>query len=195
MDRARRPRRTPVAARRTPSADALEPRTLLTTFVVTTVADAGPGSLREAIELANFSTTADVVQFNIPSSDLYQTIRPQSPEVRVLANAVTGLAAPDVFYFGNLVGETGNPTAGAGFRVDTIDLVRTRAAAPWDPPMVIISRFDHDRDGDVDGADLAIARSNFSRRLEPFADAPAISGASRRTAYRPASRVADELLG
>jgi hypothetical protein len=116
-------------------------------------------------------------------------------EVRVLANAVTGLAAPDVFVFGNLVGETGNPTAAGAFRVDTIDTVRTRAASPWDPPMMITSRFDHDRDGDVDGTDVAIVRSNFSRRLDPFSEGPVVSASARRAGYRPpVGRLADELL-
>ena len=117
-------------------------------------------------------------------------------EVTVLANAVTGLAAPDVFRFGNLVGETGYPVAAAaGFRVDAFDLARTRAASPWDPPMWIGSPFDYDRDGDVDGGDVAIVRSNIGRRLEPFADGPVVTAVTRRTPYRPAAaRPADELL-
>src|SRR6202011_732248 len=38
------------------------------TFAVTSLADSGPGSLRQAILDANASPGADVIQFNIPSS-------------------------------------------------------------------------------------------------------------------------------
>ena len=44
-------------------------------------------------------------------------------EVTVNANARTGLSASDVFYFGNLVGETGDTTAAAA-AVGAADLVR-----------------------------------------------------------------------
>ena len=43
--------------------ETLERRDLLTTFTVTSVADAGSGSLREAVLLANSSPGADVVDF------------------------------------------------------------------------------------------------------------------------------------
>lgn len=51
-----------------PQIDLLEPRRLLATFTVTTAADAGPGSLRDAIDQANALAGADVVQFNIPGT-------------------------------------------------------------------------------------------------------------------------------
>ncbi len=46
----------------------LEGRQLLATFQVSTTADGGPGSLRQAILQANSNLGADAIEFNIPSS-------------------------------------------------------------------------------------------------------------------------------
>ncbi|MBA3775708.1 MAG: hypothetical protein H0X11_04590, partial [Betaproteobacteria bacterium] len=48
------------------------------TFLVTTTADAGAGSLRQAIANANITPGADVINFNIPGSGV-QTLTPASP--------------------------------------------------------------------------------------------------------------------
>jgi parallel beta-helix repeat protein len=48
-----------------PVFEAFEPRLLLTAFVVTSAADSGPGTLREAILSANTSGGADTISFNI----------------------------------------------------------------------------------------------------------------------------------
>lgn len=45
--------------------ESCEPRRLLATFVVTSSADSGAGTLREAIALANATTALDVINFNI----------------------------------------------------------------------------------------------------------------------------------
>jgi hypothetical protein len=58
--------------------DGLEARNLLSTFTVTSVADSGPGSLRQAILDANDSPGMDQIAFNTPGPD-YPTIRPLSP--------------------------------------------------------------------------------------------------------------------
>ena len=55
----------------------MEPRALLSTFTVTTTADAGSGSLRQAIFDANAEPSADTIAFAIPG-DGVQTIRPSS---------------------------------------------------------------------------------------------------------------------
>jgi hypothetical protein len=52
----------------------LEPRTLLSTFTVTTTADAGPGSLRRAMLDANALAGADQIVFAIPGAG-----RPHDP--------------------------------------------------------------------------------------------------------------------
>jgi titin len=78
---ARRPRSCP------PRLEALEGRLLCSTFTVTTTADAGPGSLRQAILDANQDPGPNTIVFNIDSGGL-QTIRPASP-LPALTNPVT----------------------------------------------------------------------------------------------------------
>ncbi|HEX8915232.1 MAG TPA: hypothetical protein VF796_22965, partial [Humisphaera sp.] len=55
--------------------EAIEPRVLFATFAVTSVADAGPGTLRQAILDANASAGADAIEFAIPGTGPF-TIRP-----------------------------------------------------------------------------------------------------------------------
>jgi len=78
--------------------------------------------------------------------------------VTVKADARTGLTRPDVFYFGNLVGETG---AGGDLRVTTADVLAVRraigSAATTD------SRLAFDRSGTVTWTDLVAARDNLGR--------------------------------
>jgi hypothetical protein len=131
-----------------------------------------------------------------PADPVGAAVRNGWLQVTVLANAVTGLAAPDVFYFGNLVGSTGVPDPGTagGFRVNYIDFARTRAASAAGQPAPVTSRFDHDRDGDVDADDQALVRLNFAARLDPFAADPVFVAASAATRYRPTRpRPAEEL--
>jgi hypothetical protein len=86
-------------------------------------------------------------------------VRNQWLRVAVLASARTGLAAADVFYFGNAVGESGNSTSDA--RVTIADEMGARshqrtllnpAPADW--------RWDFNRDRRVNSADQLIARAN-----------------------------------
>jgi hypothetical protein len=82
-------------------------------------------------------------------------------QVTVKANANTGLTAPDVFYFGSLVGETGDGTGLA--RVTSADWRRTRAAAPR--LTNIASPFDFNRDSRVNSFDIALARRAVGRSI------------------------------
>jgi 3-phytase len=98
--------------------------------------------------------------------------------VTMKANANTGLASPDVFSFGNLVGETGDPVS--PLRVGVKDLWLTRrsqfSAAP------VTSRYDFNRDGRVSAMDLATVRSALRRSLSMFFAppiAPSTSAASK----------------
>jgi hypothetical protein len=94
-----------------------------------------------------------------------------------------------VFYFGNLVGETGD-RAGAGAAVSALDLWRTRrnfSAAVESAASV----FDHNHDGRVDILDLAVARANVSRTLAPLV-APATPVASKTPARVTAALGLDE---
>ncbi len=70
LDRRRRRRRPEVCTIRT---EPLESRQLLATFAVTSTADSGPGSLRDAISQANGSGGPDEITFNITGGGI-QTI-------------------------------------------------------------------------------------------------------------------------
>ena len=76
-------------------------------------------------------------------------------QVTVPAGGKTALAAADVFYFGNAVGDTMNSTT--AFRIDSQDVARTRDAQL--KPTTITGRFDHNRDGRVNTQDQMIARN------------------------------------
>jgi hypothetical protein len=82
-------------------------------------------------------------------------------QVTAAADANTGLAAPDVFYFGNVVGESGNSPTDTN--VDSAD----ELAARNDPhgflnPATIANVHDYNRDGRVDAIDQLIARNNVT---------------------------------
>jgi len=91
-------------------------------------------------------------------------IRKQWLEVTVRADAAVGLASPDVSYFGNAVGESGNSATNTF--VDGSDFAGARDnqhnflnRAP------IHDAYDYNRDSFVDGSDLAIARDNNTNFL------------------------------
>jgi hypothetical protein len=82
-------------------------------------------------------------------------------QVSVLANAATRRIAPDIFYVGNLVGETVvvTPT-----RVTAADLSATRAAISRARASVN-SPFDHNRDGWVNVRDVEVVRATLGNVL------------------------------
>jgi hypothetical protein len=90
-------------------------------------------------------------------------------QVTVKPGGNTGLAQGDVFYFGNLVAETGNSTTGA--RVDGLDLLAVKrnlsnTTAP------ITSRYDFNRDGKVNALDVVLARNSQLRNSLRLLNAP-----------------------
>jgi hypothetical protein len=103
------------------------------------------------------------------------TLRNTWVQVTVLANARTGLARPDVFYFGNLVGETGDAAvsvtggipAPTGARVNALDLSAVKRAL--NSPAALTGRFDFNRDGRTNALDLAAVRANLNRTLAALA--------------------------
>jgi hypothetical protein len=99
-------------------------------------------------------------------------IRNKWLRVTVMATANTGLAAPDVFYFGNLAGESVAPLTA----VNGLDLTRSRSVL--NTLATISSPYDHNRDGRVNSLDLAVVRASQRRRLTVFSDGPAASAAS-----------------
>ena len=95
-------------------------------------------------------------------------------EVTLRPSERTGLAAPDVFYFGNLVGESGDAAAPATLTVSALDLSATKRALNQNA--TITTRTDFNRDGRVNALDLAAVRSHLNRRLPlPGAAAPALA--------------------
>jgi uncharacterized delta-60 repeat protein len=89
--------------------------------------------------------------------------------VTVKANAHTGLAGNDVFYFGTLVAETGDSPA--TFRVNALDIGRVKAGL--NGSSALSGRLDFNRDGRVNALDLGAAKANLNRALATAA-APAV---------------------
>ena len=85
-------------------------------------------------------------------------------QVTVLANGNTGLAEPDVFYYGNAIGESGNSATDA--RVNAIDVVLAR-----NNPRNLMDevprdfRYDYNRDRRVNATDMLLARENQTHLL------------------------------
>ena len=85
-------------------------------------------------------------------------------EVTVQANGNTGLVAPDVFYFGNAIGETGNSNDHTFVDGSDFAAVRDHPRSPANPA-VIDDPHDFNRDSLVDGSDLAIVRDHATSFL------------------------------
>jgi hypothetical protein len=82
-------------------------------------------------------------------------------EVTVAANSNTRLAAPDVFYFGNAVGDSGLGNTALFAVVNSVD-----SLGPRNNPQSLLNNipitniYDYNRDGNVNSADELIARNN-----------------------------------
>lgn len=100
-------------------------------------------------------------------------------QITVVANERTGLAAPDVFYFGHLTGAVAAEGAPADLKVDARDLaaVRRRVARDGAARVGPGDAFDINRDGWVSAADVARVRANLGRGLPPLTT-PASAGAA-----------------
>ena len=117
------------------------------------------GSDRITITLPNGSVTNEFLQ------------------VRVLANSTTGLSQDDVFYFGNVIGDTGDSTTDT--RVDGSDVLRVQQnLSGFFGTEDVENDFDIDRDGRVDGTDVLLIQANLS----PFFSSPVIITAPVLTA-------------
>jgi hypothetical protein len=103
--------------------------------------------------------------------------------VTVLPNARTGLARPDVFSFGNLVGDTGGAPI-----VDAADVAATRANLGR-TSAAALSASDFNHDGRVNATDLAIARRNFGRSLPTFGAPAAMMFGERLVSATPSRAV------
>jgi len=93
------------------------------------------------------------------------TIVGQWIEVTVRSTAATGLAADDVFYFGNAPGETGSSSTDAV--INGTDFMAIRAnPSNFLNPAAITNPYDFDRDGRVNAIDLLIVRDYASTMAE-----------------------------
>jgi hypothetical protein len=95
-------------------------------------------------------------------------------QVTVLADANTGLATNDVFYFGNLIGEVGNSTT--LMQVTAVDLVLNQLALTGSAS--ITNPYDINRDGRVSAVDLVLTQNNSFQSIQlitPTGNGPSIS--------------------
>jgi hypothetical protein len=106
--------------------------------------------------------------------------------ITVNATDRTGLAAPEVFYVGNLVGDV----VGAPPRVDAADLFAVRMGRTQTADLS--NPLDLNRDGRVDVLDEMAVRANLSRTLDlitapgaPAGTVTALSAPTRRGPWRP----------
>jgi fibronectin type 3 domain-containing protein len=130
-------------------------------------------------------------------------IQNQWLQVTLKADAVTQLSAPDVFYFGNAIGETGNSATDAA--VNANDVLGARGH-PDAGTVAISNPWDFNRDGDVDATDVALALQNITAAggALQLISGPAAGGGSAIgggavstadvVAAKPASAVADQIV-
>jgi hypothetical protein len=76
-------------------------------------------------------------------------------QVDLLANPHTNLGADDVFYFGNLIGDTGNDPSAANVTISDIAKTKSLNGTSAD----IKSAVDFNRDGTISISDIAIAKA------------------------------------
>jgi hypothetical protein len=111
------------------------------------------------------------------------TIKKKWLEVTVLATAATGLAQPDVFYFGNAMGEVGNTTANAQVNATDEGLIRLNGRNALNPAPIDF-RFDINRDKLVGSTDQALARLNATTALNRLVLIAPPAGAAPASAAR-----------
>jgi len=112
-------------------------------------------------------------------------IRDEWLRVTVHPSATTGLWAPGVFSFGNLVGETVVPPDGDAFVVDARDVVATRAGLTA-APAGITAVGDFNRDRRINARDLAVVRSEYGATLSAPPPTPALVAAPQLSStFRP----------
>ncbi len=90
----------------------------------------------------------------------HNAIERQWLQVTVKATANTGLSSPDVFYFGNAIGETGNPASDAEITPTDQVAVRNNPHTLAQNPADIDDVCDFNRDRKVGPADAIICRNN-----------------------------------
>ena len=99
-----------------------------------------------------------------PDDPLNTAVAKNWLQVTVLATTNTGLAEPNIFYFGNAIGESGNSTTDA--KVNAFDMLGARDNQ-WSfvDPAPIDFPFDYNRDQRVNVFDMLIARNSTTHFL------------------------------
>ena len=111
-------------------------------------------------------------------------IRNQWLQVTVLATARTGLAAPDVFYFGHLAGEAGDTRAAAAWiAVDARDEAAIRRHLSRNP-VKATNAYDFNKDGVVTNTDYLMMRRAIGTSLSMLT-APAAPAAAALFSEQP----------
>jgi hypothetical protein len=110
---------------------------------------------------------ADRIEIVFPDG----SISNQWLRVTVLATANTGLASPDVFYFGNLVGDA---NGNGSVSVADVGLTKSLVGQSTD----VTSPADFNRSGQITVADVAIAKVNAGNTLPMFTAPPAAATAT-----------------
>jgi hypothetical protein len=82
-------------------------------------------------------------------------------QVTVKAVPSTGLTTPDVFYFGNAVGESGNVAGDYSVSI-TDEIIARNNPVSINPGTSVTNRFDYNRDGTVSVVDQILARNNIT---------------------------------
>jgi ELWxxDGT repeat protein len=127
----------------------------------------------------------------LDASPLPQAVANGWLTVTVKANYHTGLAAPDVFSFGNLIGEVDGAAGAGGWRVNALDLGAVKKAL--NSTAGLLATTDVNRDGRVNALDLGLVKRNLNRGLSAPAPAPAALFGELKAAPLP-RRPADEIL-
>jgi subtilisin-like proprotein convertase family protein len=128
----------------------------------------------------------------LDASPLPQAVANGWLTVTVKANDHTGLATPDVFSFGNLIGETDGAAGGTGgWRVNALDLGAVKKAL--NSTVGPSAATDVNRDGRVNALDLGIVKRNLNRGLPIPVAMPALLFSDYEPSLPP-DRVADEIL-
>src|SRR5205085_6563463 len=82
----------------------------------------------------------------------------------VKASSNTGLTSPDVFYFGNAVGESGNVPGNASVSLSDELLARNNPVSIV-PGTTVTNRVDFNRDGTVSVIDQLLSRNNITTSI------------------------------
>jgi hypothetical protein len=90
-------------------------------------------------------------------------IQEQWLQVTLKATTDTGLNAPDVFYFGSLIGETGNDPTGTALQTTVADIALTKSMSGQSANIASVADFN--RSGQITVADIAIAKAYAGHTL------------------------------